>query len=130
MPEIQSKHLPLVRDVAALPAQSDMTKVRPLNDQVLIQLEERAAYHGLIELPKTADSRKLGRRAARVIAVGLGARGKNGQRLPMDVHVGQRVLVDSDPGWELPDGYRMLRVGAIHGVLPEGVSVDELEARS
>lgn len=35
----------------------------------------------------------------------------------MGVKPGDRVLLGPDPGWELPDGHRMLRIGAVLAVL-------------
>jgi hypothetical protein len=70
----------------------------------------------LIELPK--NRKPQGKRAARVVAVGSEA-------FSQGLKPGERVLcANADPGWELGGGFRMMRIGAIEGVLEEGVTVE------
>jgi hypothetical protein len=98
-----------------LPLQSLVDKVRPTKDHVLVELEPDAEYKGIIELPK--NRKPQGKRAARVVACGPDAL--------KEVSPGARVLcANADPGWELGAGFRMLRVGALEGVLEEGVTVE------
>jgi co-chaperonin GroES (HSP10) len=94
------------RSVARLEASSDLTNLRPLHDQVLVKLEEEPEQRGAIYVPATA--RNKGNRTGSVVAVGSGV---------TDVTAGDRVLLGPDPGWELPDGHRMLRIGAVLAVL-------------
>jgi co-chaperonin GroES (HSP10) len=99
------------RSVARLEAQSDLANLRPLHDQVLVKLEEEPEQVGLIHVPKTAQNR--GPRTAVVVAVGRDVESDGAD----DVQPGDRVLLGPDPGWELPDGHRMLRIGAVLAVL-------------
>lgn len=100
----------------------DERPISPLQDQVVIELEPLVTMSGLLHIPETAN-RKARCRAARVIAVGPGDFDKRGRRLPMDYAVGDRVLVQGEPGWVVGP-YRMLRQGAILGPLEEGVVVE------
>lgn len=122
MPEIKPKPLPTVRDVAELPSPGfDPEKFRPLRDQVLLRLvsEGRVTAGGLI-IPDTVDQHKRApSRRAVVVAVGPGARDRRDEHIPHGLEPGMAVLVGPDPGWELPDGHRVLGAGAVVGVVEE-----------
>ena len=65
--------------------------IKPLSDYVLIEpiKEEEKTKSGIL-LPETADKEKP--EQGKVIAVGPGKRDKSGNRVPMDIKVGQKVL--------------------------------------
>lgn len=73
-------------------------KLRPLGDRVWvepIEQEERTAS-GII-LPETAKEKPM---EGKVLAVGPGARKENGERAPLDVKIGDRVLFAKYAGTE------------------------------
>jgi chaperonin GroES len=72
--------------------------VTPLHDRVLVKrLEERESVKGGIIIP---DSAKEKPSEGEVIAVGAGRREK-GERVPLDVKVGDRVLFGKYSGSEV-----------------------------
>jgi chaperonin GroES len=73
-------------------------QLRPLGDRVWvepIEQEERTAS-GII-LPETAKEKPM---EGKILAVGPGGRKENGERIPMDVKVGDRVLFAKYAGTE------------------------------
>jgi len=63
---------------------------RPLHDRVLIKpLEENEKTSGGIIIPDTAKEKP---QEGKVLAIGSGARDEQGNLVPMDVKVGDRVL--------------------------------------
>ena len=73
--------------------------IRPLHDQVIIrQIFDEPTYRGLIIRPDTALKRKF---EGEVLAVGPGARQKDGTRRPMPVKVGDKVIYDKYKGRNL-----------------------------
>jgi len=73
--------------------------LRPLGDRVWvepIEQEERTAS-GII-LPETAKEKPM---EGKVLAVGPGLRQENGERQPLDVKVGDRVLFAKYAGTEI-----------------------------
>jgi len=65
-------------------------KLRPLHDRVLVRrVEQEAKTTGGIIIPDTVQEKPM---EGAVIAVGLGARGEDGQVHPLDVEAGDRVL--------------------------------------
>jgi len=91
---------------------------RPLHDRILVErVEQEEQTSGGIIIPDTAKEKPM---EAEVIAVGAGAKDDNGNRLPVDVEVGQRVLIGKYAGTEVKlDGrdYTILRENDILGVL-------------
>ena len=85
------------------------TNVKPLGDRVLIQpLEEKEAKKGGIIIPDTAKEKP---QEGEVIAVGAGKIEK-GERIPLDVKVGDRVLFGKYSGTEIKvedEDYLILR---------------------
>ena len=69
-------------------------KLRPLGDRVWIEPIEReeTTASGII-LPETAKEKP---QDGKVLAVGPGVRNEEGQRQPLDVKVGNRVLFAKD----------------------------------
>lgn len=66
-------------------------KLRPLGDRVVVKplKEEQATKSGIV-LPDTAEKERPER--GEVIAVGPGKVADNGQKIAMDVKVGDRIL--------------------------------------
>jgi len=74
-------------------------KVVPLNDKVLVKrLEAEDKTAGGILLPDTAREKP---RQGEILAVGEGKRMEDGQRAPVPVKVGDRVLFSSWAGSEV-----------------------------
>ncbi len=73
--------------------------IRPLQDRILIKrLEEEEQVTGGIIIPDTAKEKP---QEAEVIAIGPGKVGDDGERLPMDVSVGDKVLVGKYSGSDI-----------------------------
>jgi len=74
-------------------------KFRPLGDRVWIEPIERdeVTASGII-LPETAKEKP---QEGKVLAVGPGARNDKGERIPMEVKVGDRVLFAKYAGTEV-----------------------------
>ena len=73
--------------------------VRPLQNRVLVQrIEADEQVHGGIIIP---DSAKEKPQEAEVFAAGPGKVNKDGSRSPMDVTVGDRVLIGKYSGSEI-----------------------------
>ncbi len=92
--------------------------VRPLHDRVLIKrVEEEEQVRGGIIIPDTAKEKP---QEAKVEAVGPGKLQDDGKRQPMDVNVGDRVLVGKYSGSEIKiddDEFVILREDEILAVV-------------
>lgn len=74
-------------------------KLRPLQDRVLVKrLEEEERSAGGIIIPDTAKEKPM---QAKVIAVGKGKVTEDGKVLPMEVKVGDRILIGKYAGTEV-----------------------------
>jgi chaperonin GroES len=75
-------------------------KVKPLNDRILVtRLEKKKdETRGGIIIPDTAKEKPM---EGKVVAVGSGRRLKGGKRVPLDVKVGDRILVGKYAGTEV-----------------------------
>ncbi len=83
-------------------------KLRPLGDRVVVEpIEEEERTAGGIILPETAKEKP---QQGKVIAVGPGARDEDGNRIPVDVKLGDRVLFAKYAGTEV-------KLGGNHKVL-------------
>ena len=72
---------------------------RPLGDRVLVRrVEEDAKTKGGIIIPDTAKEKP---QEGEVIAVGPGARDEDGERVELDVKVGERILFGKWSGTEV-----------------------------
>jgi chaperonin GroES len=95
-----------------------MGKVRPLHDRVLVKrIEESEQKVGGIIVPDTAKEKP---QQAEVVAVGSGRVLENGQREPLAVKAGDKVLVGKWSGTEVKlDGtdYLILKEDEILGIL-------------
>lgn len=93
-------------------------KVRPLHDRVLVKRvqEEEKTKSGII-IPDTAKEKP---QEGEVVAVGNGKILDNGEKVPMDVKVGDRVIFSKYAGNEIKiDGeeYLIMREEDILGIL-------------
>jgi chaperonin GroES len=76
--------------------------IKPLGDRVLIkQIDSEEVTKGGIVLPDTAKEKP---QEGEVLAVGPGKILDNGQRAPMEVQVGDRVLFAKYAGSEIKQG--------------------------
>ena len=74
-------------------------KVRPLGDRVWIEpIEQEETTASGIVLPETAKEKPM---EGKVLAVGPGNRNDSGERVPLDVKVGDRVLFAKYAGTEI-----------------------------
>jgi chaperonin GroES len=93
-------------------------KIRPLHDRVLVRrLEEEEQKVGGIIIPDTAKEKP---QQGEVIGVGNGKLLENGERVPLDVKVGDRILFGKYAGADVKiDGeeYLILREDEILAVL-------------
>ena len=84
--------------------------IRPLGDRVLVQqIEEVEVEAGGIIIP---DSAKEKPQESKVVAVGAGRRDENGKIIPMNVKVGDVILMPKYGGSEIKigsDEYQIVR---------------------
>ncbi|GAB4346175.1 MAG: co-chaperone GroES [Candidatus Abyssubacteria bacterium] len=74
-------------------------KVKPLADRILVRrIEEKEVKKGGIIIPDTAKEKP---QEAEVVAVGPGAIGEDGKRIPMEVKAGDRILIGKYAGTEV-----------------------------
>ena len=74
-------------------------KLRPLGDRVWLEpIEQEETTASGIILPETAKEKP---QEGKILAVGPGARDDNGERQPLDVKVGNRVLFAKYAGTEV-----------------------------
>ncbi len=93
--------------------------LRPLGDRVLIEpVEQEDTFAGgQLVLPETAKEKP---QQGNVLAVGEGRRDEDGERIPMDVKAGDRVLFAKYAGTEIKiDGKKLLimKEGDILGIV-------------
>ncbi|MBN1849741.1 MAG: co-chaperone GroES [Deltaproteobacteria bacterium] len=93
-------------------------KIKPLNDRVLVlRIEEEEKTSGGIIIPDTAKEKP---QEGKIIAVGPGKMDEAGNRTPMDVKKGDRVLFGKYAGNEIKiDGveHLIMREDDILGVI-------------
>jgi chaperonin GroES len=78
---------------------SIMKGFRPLHDRVLVRrIEAEEKTPGGIIIPDTAKEKPV---EGEVLAVGAGARDENGRIVPLDVKVGDRVLLGKWAGTDV-----------------------------
>jgi len=74
-------------------------KVKPLHDRVLVKrIEPEEKVKGGIIIPDTAKEKPL---EGKVVAVGTGRLDEDGKRIPIEVKVGDRVLIGKYSGTEV-----------------------------
>jgi len=74
--------------------------IRPLGDRVIVEPieQEETIAGGMLVLPETAKEKP---QQGNVLAVGAGRRDEDGERIEMDVKVGDRVLFAKYGGTEI-----------------------------
>ena len=96
-------------------------KIRPLYDRIVTKrIDEQETIRGGIIIP---DSAKEKPQEAEVVAVGHGKRLENGEVVPLDVRVGDRILFGKYTGNEIRlDGeeYIIMREEDVLGILDAG----------
>ena len=92
--------------------------IRPLHDRVLVKrIEEEEQVKGGIIIPDTAKEKP---QEAEVVAVGPGKLQEDGNRQPMDVSSGDRILIGKYSGSEIKiddEEYVILREDEILAVV-------------
>jgi len=74
-------------------------KVKPLHDKILVKrVEPEEKVKGGIIIPDTAKEKPL---EGKVVSVGTGRLDENGKRIPLEVKVGDRVLIGKYSGTEV-----------------------------
>lgn len=95
-----------------------MAKVRPLRDRILVKrIEEEEVRRGGIIIPDTAKEKP---QEGKVIAVGGGKILENGQKVALDVKVGDRILFAKYSPSEVKiedEEYLILREDDVLGVI-------------
>lgn len=95
-------------------------KIRPLHDRVLVKrIEEETRTQGGIIIPDTAKEKPI---KGEVIAVGEGRVLDNGQKVPVSVKVGDKVIFSKYAGTEIKiegEEHLIMREDDILGVIEE-----------
>jgi chaperonin GroES len=95
-------------------------KVKPLNDRVLVKrLEEMQVTKGGIYIPDTAKEKPV---EGKVIAVGPGKVNDQGNRVPLNLNEGDRILFGRYAGSEIKvegEDYLMMREDDILAVIED-----------
>ncbi|MGJ3237106.1 MAG: co-chaperone GroES [Anaerolineae bacterium] len=81
--------------------------LRPLNDRVVVEpIEQETTTASGLVLPETAKEKP---QQGKVLAVGPGTRDEDGERMPLDLEVGDIVLFAKYAGTEIKiDGNKVL----------------------
>jgi len=102
---------------------------RPLHDRVLVKrVKEEEKTRGGIIIPDTAQEKP---QEGEVVGVGPGARDEDGERIPLDVKVGDRILFGKWSGTEVKiDGEELLimKESDIMGVIEQKKAKKSAEA--
>ena len=92
--------------------------IRPLQDRVLVKrVEQEEQVRGGIIIPDTAKEKP---QQAEVIAVGPGKTDDDGDRIPLDVKAGDKILIGKYSGSEIridEDDFVILREDEILAVI-------------
>ena len=95
-------------------------KIKPLNDRVLVKrLEETQMTKGGIYIPDTAKEKPI---EGRIMAVGAGKISDKGERMPMSVKEGDRILFAKYAGTEIKlegEEYLMMREDDILAIIED-----------
>ena len=87
---------------AAAKVEEGQLNIKPLGDRVVVQpLEEEETTKGGIILPDTAKEKP---QQGKVLAVGTGRLLENGERVPLEVSVGDTVIFSKYAGTEVKMG--------------------------
>ena len=97
-------------------------KIRPLNDRILVKrLEEEEKTAGGIIIPDSAKEKPA---EGEIVAVGNGKLNDNGDRIPVELKAGDRVLFSKYGGTDVKlDGkdYLIMREDDILGVIEQKI---------
>jgi chaperonin GroES len=93
-------------------------KLRPLQDRILVQrVEEENKTKGGIIIPDTAKEKPA---EGKVVAVGNGKVGDDGNRMALEIKVGDRILFGKYSGTEVKiegEEYLIMREDDVLGVI-------------
>ncbi len=94
-------------------------KIKPIRDNIVVKRmdEEEEKKIGSIIIPDSAKEKPL---TAEVIAVGSGRTLKDGKKVPLEVKVGDKVLIGKYSGSEVKldgDEYLILKEDEVLGVV-------------
>ena len=93
-------------------------KLRPLQDRILVQrVEEETTTKGGIIIPDTAKEKPA---EGKVVAVGKGKTGDDGQKVPLELKAGDRILFGKYSGTEVKvegEEYLIMREDDVLGVI-------------
>jgi chaperonin GroES len=93
-------------------------KIKPIKDHIVVKrIEDEEKKVGSIIIPDSAKEKPM---TAEVIAVGSGKVLKDGKKLPLEVKVGDRVLVGKYSGSEIKldnVDYLILREDEVLGII-------------
>jgi chaperonin GroES len=93
-------------------------KLRPLQDRILVQrVEEETTTKGGIIIPDTAKEKPA---EGKVVAVGNGKLGDDGQRIALEIKAGDRILFGKYAGTEVKiegEEYLIMREDDVLGVI-------------
>lgn len=107
-----------------------MSSIRPLQDRVIIRrIEEGEQIRGGIIIPDTAKEKP---QEGEVIAVGAGKKLDSGERVPLDVKAGDRVLFGKYAGTEVKlddQEFLIMREDDILGVIERAAASQGSKAK-
>ena len=92
-------------------------KIKPLGDRLIVKPIERQTMKGGIIIPDTAKEKPM---EGEVLAAGPGKLDDKGNRMPMDVKVGDKVLYGKYSGTEIKlddETYLIIHQDEILGIL-------------
>lgn len=93
-------------------------KIKPIKDNIVVKrIEEEEKKVGTIIIPDSAKEKPM---TAEVIAVGSGKVLKDGKKLPLEVKVGDKVLIGKYSGSEIKldnTDYLILREDEVLGII-------------
>jgi chaperonin GroES len=105
--------------------------LQPLGDRLIVEvLEGEESTAGGIVLPDTAKEKP---QRGRVLAVGPGARDKDGKRIEMDVAEGDEVIFSKYGGTEIKivtDEYLILRESDVLAKVMPGTATSKSKSKS
>jgi chaperonin GroES len=93
-------------------------KIKPIRDNIVVKrIEEKEKKVGTIIIPDSAKEKPM---TAEVIAVGSGKVLKDGKKLPLEVKVGDKVLIGKYSGSEIKldnTDYLILKEDEVLGII-------------
>jgi chaperonin GroES len=93
-------------------------KIKPIRDNIVVKrIEEKEKKVGTIIIPDSAKEKPM---TAEVIAVGSGKVLKDGKKLPLEVKVGDKILIGKYSGSEIKldnTDYLILKEDEVLGII-------------